>query len=314
MMNNEEEPRKTTDFSEVARGDFERARFHGFVYSLKNWFRRGDNTLKPFDEVRRRLPTEAQHYAGMQEVPLDKILGSVGRYQDFDRAFLPKYSFMRSRWESVDQAHLQDINLPPIEVYKLGPFFYVKDGNHRVSVARERGQAFIDAMVTEIVVTVPVDEHTDIDDLISRQESADFQRRTHLDELCQGANVCLSLPGQYSKLLEHIAVHRWYMGEAAHHAVPYSEAVKSWYQDVYLPLVKIIREQDVLVEFPGRTEADLYLWIIEHLWFLREQSSEDVSYESAVAHFTDLFTHRPLHRIWSWIKMAVMRGKKPRDG
>jgi hypothetical protein len=295
---------KATD---LAKTDFERARTRGFWLSVSAWFRRRDNELVPFDEVRRRLPTEAQHYAGNQEILLDKIMGSVGRYQDFDRAFLPKHSFLRSRWESVDRAQLQDIQLPSIEVYKLGPFYFVKDGNHRVSVARERGQVYIDAVVTEIEVSVPVDENTNIDDLISRQEAANFLKRTHLDILCPGSDVHLTLPGQYSKLMEHIQVHRWYMGEAEQHPISLKDAVQDWYAKVYSPLVEIIRQQGILAEFPGRSEADLYLWIIEHLWFLREQYSGEVSLETAVSHFANEYSRRPFHRIWVWIKAAFAK-------
>ena len=111
------------------------------------------------------------------------MIGSVGRYRDFDRAFLPKRQQTGERWMSIDRAYLQDVVLPPIEVYKLGDFYFVKDGNHRVSVARERRQAFIDAYVIEFDLTVPVDEKTDIDELIRLREHAEFLAQTRLDQL-----------------------------------------------------------------------------------------------------------------------------------
>src|SRR5512138_1525754 len=133
----EDRPKKEPKFFEVAaKLDFENAIRKGYWRSVMSWFTRTDNKLLPYDEFRRSLPVYGQHDIGMRQIELDKIIGSVGRYLDFDRAFLPRRTNTRNRWESVDRAHLQDITLPPIEVYKVGTVYFVKDGNHRVSVAR----------------------------------------------------------------------------------------------------------------------------------------------------------------------------------
>ena len=87
---------------------------------------------------------------------MKQIVGSVGRYNDFDRVFLPRRRALRERWASIDSAHIKEINLPAIEVYKVGSVYFVLDGNHRVSVARERGQEYIDAMVIELEVPFEV--------------------------------------------------------------------------------------------------------------------------------------------------------------
>ena len=281
----------------LAKEDFEHALNKAFWRSIPSWFRREKNDLIPFDEVRQRLPLRGQHYIGLRQVPLDRVIGSVGRYRDFDRAFLPKRQQTGERWMSIDRAYLQDVVLPPIEVYKLGDFYFVKDGNHRVSVARERRQAFIDAYVIEFDLTVPVDEKTDIDELIRLQEHAEFLAQTRLDQLLPEARVELSLPGQYEKLLEHIKVHRWFMGIEQQHEVPYDEAVVSWYQNVYMPLVRAIRQLNILKQFPGRTETDLYLWVIEHLWYLRDQYGQEIPPEVAAAHFAGENAARPLRRV-----------------
>ena len=115
----------------------------------------------------------------------------------------------------------------------------------------------------------------------------------------------MSLPGQYTKLLDHISVHRWYLGEQEKREIPYEEAVARWYDEVYLPLVKIIREHEILKEFPGRTEADLYLWIIEHLAYLREEWQEEVSVEEAAEHFAEEYSPKPLRRLINVIKSAA---------
>jgi len=274
----------------IARSDFESALRKGFWRSVFSWFSQSSNRLLPFDEVRARLPLRGQHYVGLQVVPIEKIIGSVGRYQDFDRAFLPRHSREASRWISIDVARLQDMDLPPIELYKIGDAYFVKDGNHRVSVAREKGQKFIDAHVIEIDTPVPIDETTDIDELIALYEKGQFYEKTHLDQIRPEARIDLTLPGQYEKLLNHIDVHRYFMGLERGTEVPYEEAVASWYDEVYLPLAKVIEEKGLLKDFPGRSVADLYLWIIEHLWYLREQYRREVSLSEAAEHFREQFS------------------------
>ena len=282
----------------TARHDFDAALTLGFWRSLLSWFTRSSNELLPYDEVRKRLTLHGQHYLGMREISLDAIIGSVGRYNDFDKEFLPRHSSTRSRWISIDSAQLLDVILPPIEVYKIGEVYFVKDGNHRVSVARRRKQSFIDAEVIEIDVTVAINADTNIDDLIRLQEKADFFEKTLLLNLRPDANLELSLPIGYSHLLDHIGVHRWYMGEKSKKAVPFQEAVTDWYDTVYFPLIFIIRQHNILEKFSGRTEADLYVWIIEHLWYLREECEEqNPSLEDAVSDFTQKFSRRPPQKV-----------------
>lgn len=288
--------------SRMARSDFDAALRKGYWRGILSWLTQSTNELLPFDEVRKRLPITGQHYLGLKQIPLDAIVGSVGRYRDFDRAFLPRQTKTRDRWVSIDQAHLQDVILPPVDVYKVGAMYFVKDGNHRVSVARERGQVFMDAYITEVDVPAPVENLEDIDRLILGQEYTEFQEQTHLADLRPDAQVELSLPGQYEKLVDHISVHRWYLGEQHQRDIPWEEAVTRWYDEVYLPLVKIVREHKILADFPGRTEADLYLYIIEHLYYLRQEWQDEVSVEEAASHFAEEYSQRPLRRLVNIIR------------
>lgn len=295
---NEKNPqRKTVVFDVAAKNDFEVALRKGFWRSVISWFTHSQNDLLPFDQIRKSLPVRGQHDIGNQQVELDKIVGSIGRYQDFDRAFLPRRTNTRGRWESIDKAHLQDISLPPIELYKVGSVYFVKDGNHRVSVARERGQAYIDAYVIEIDVPFPITANTNVEEIIRKSEALDFEEKTHLSEIRPEVDIHFTLPGGSEKLLEHIAVHRYYMGEKRESRVHHKEAVAGWYDDVYLPLVRVIRQYKILDNFPGRTDADLYLWIIEHLYYLREEFQAEVSLEEAATHFAGEYSKKP----FSWL-------------
>lgn len=280
-----------------AKDDFDDALRKGYWRSVFSWLTQSNNELLPFDEVRKYIPMRGQHYAGVKQIPLKQIVGSVGRYNDFDRAFLPRHRATINRWISVDRAHLEEINLPPIEVYQIGEVYFVKDGNHRVSVARERGQLEIDAVVIEIQTDIKVDSSTDIDGLIRSQERLSFLEQTRIHEIRPAALIELSLPGGYEKLLEHITVHRYFMGNEQQREISWPEAVGDWYDQVYRPMEDLIRKNNVISEFPGRTESDLYLWIIEHLWYLRETLQSEVSMEDAVMHFADEYSENSIRRL-----------------
>ncbi len=295
----------------IAKEDFDAARRKSFWRSVFSWFSKRNNQLLPFDEVRKTLPLTGQHYIGLREVEIDKIVGSVGRYQDFDRAFLPIQTHTRGRWESVDAAVIREIILPPIEVYKIGEAYFVKDGNHRVSVAREKGQSFIDAFVIEIDTPIGLDAEVSAEDLIRISEKANFLAQTRINELCPLTDIELTVPGGYEKLAEHIRVHAYFMGKERHHEITPDEAVVGWHDEVYLPLVQVIREQQVMKEFPGRTESDLYLWIIEHLYYLRQDYQKDFSLEDAAGSFTSRYANQSsawLRNLWKriqgWFKKA----------
>jgi hypothetical protein len=258
--------------SDIAGADYRRARRRAFMRGVLSWFKRSDNALLAFDEVRRGIHARAQREGGLRAVPIDQIVGSVGRYRDFDRAFLPRRVQTRDRWESVDRAHLDGTELPAVDLYKIGDTYFVKDGNHRVSVARERGQAFIDAHVIEVTAPAPVHSVEDLLDWIRDQDALSFYETTRISELRPDARIELTLPGQYAKLLEHISTHRWYLGIEANREIPYRQAVASWYDRIYLPTVEAVRATGALRDFPHRSEADLYLWVTEHHWYLHQEA------------------------------------------
>lgn len=296
---------RAANYQQISGMHFDAAHRKGFWRSVLSWITNTQNELLPYDEIRKNLPMSGQHYLGMKEIALDQVVGSVGRYRDFDRAFLPVQTRTRARWMNIDQAHLADVTLPPIEVYKIGEVYFVKDGNHRVSVARQRGQAYLDAEVIEIDSPVDLTPDVDIDQFIHRIEHAEFVKHTELKNLRPELDVELSLPGGYQNLLEHINVHRYFMGIQRAGEVSWQEAVGDWIDQVYLPMVRVIRENNILKEFPGRTEADLYLWIIEHLWYLREEYQGEVSLQDAATHFADSYSKNPLRRILNLIRRTA---------
>ena len=265
----------------TAQTDFERARRKAFVDELISIVSGKPNWLMSFEDVRQALPIQGQHYKGHAEVPVSSIIGSVDRYHDFNRSFLPTQRHTRPRWESVDRAALSDITLPPVQLYKVGDVYFVKDGNHRVSVAKEKGAEYIDAEVIDCPVNVRLLPSTDPRDLIRLGEYARFLDQTKLDKLRDEVCIEFTSLGRYDVLLEHISAHRWYMGINQNRPVEWEEAVLDWYDNVYMPVIKVIDESKILDNFPGRTPGDLYLWIMDHGWYIHEETGETVGPRTA---------------------------------
>ena len=265
----------------TAQADFQRARRKAFINEIIATIKREPNWLLSFEEVQRALPIRGQHYAGVQPVPVRAIVGSVNRYRDFDRWFLPAQTETRPRWESVDRAVLSDIALPPVQLYRVGDAYFVKDGNHRVSVAREKGAEFIDAEVIDCTTSVPLSPDTDPRELLLLAEYARFLEQTNLRRHRPEADIRFTTLGRYDVLLEHISAHRWYMGIEQGRPIEWEEAVVDWYDNVYMPVVRVIEENHILDNFPGHTVGDLYLWIMDHLWFLRQESGQEVGVYTA---------------------------------
>jgi len=295
-----------------AQTDFRNARLRAFLRDVWATLGRRPNRLLSWEEVRDHLRLGGQVYRGLQTVPLAQIVGSVNRYRDFDRAFLPTQAHTADRWRSISRAFYDDVSLPPVKLYKVGDAYFVLDGNHRVSVARERGQEFIDAEVIEARTRVPVEADMDAEDLEIKGEYAEFLERTRLDELRPDQKIEFTIGGGYRRLLEHIAVHRYFMGLEQQRFIPEEEAVCDWYDNLYLPLVRIVREKGLLREFPGRTEADLYLWIMDHQHFLRERFGPEVETEEAAEHFAEHYSARHLHRLAHGLRSLLRREKTAR--
>jgi hypothetical protein len=247
--------------------------------------------------VRQSLGVVGDRYSGTQNVPIEQIVGSVGRYQDFDRAFLPANDALERRWRSVARAHYQATDLPPVELYKAGDAYFCVDGHHRISVARQRGLKFIEAHVVEVKTRVPVSDRLDAGELEIKGEYVRFLERTELDKHRPDQDIEFTTAGGYGRLLEHIHIHRYKLSEDKGALVSEQEAACDWYDRVYLPLVRIIREQAILTHFPNRTESDLYVWIVDHQHYLREQCGPGVILERVADHFAERHSGHLLKRV-----------------
>jgi hypothetical protein len=256
---------------EQARNDFQRARFKAFIHRVLGALSGQPTTLLSYDEIKEKLRIGGPIYRGVQTVRVDQIAGSLNRYHEFDRVFLPASDKLADRWQSVNRAFYQEISLPPVVLYKVGEVYFVVDGHHRVSVAREQGQIFIEAEVRECATRVNITPNIKLDDLEILGSKVNFLERTSLDSLRPEANIKVTIPDGFERMLEHIAVHRYFMGLDWKRDISVEEAVAHWYDNVYTPIASVIRETEILKDFPGRTEGDLYLWVLDHQHYLESQ-------------------------------------------
>ncbi len=257
-----------------AAARFDEARRKAFWRAVAAFFTGRSNDLLPFEAIYARFPIRGQRYLGLRQVPLRQIVGSVGRYQEFDRAFLPREPRLRERWVKVGALMWAQRPLPPVELYQVGEVYFVKDGHHRISAAQMLGQETIDAYVTAVEVPVRLTPDLAPADLDLKAQQAAFVERTGVDRWAPDLAFEATLPEAYRRLEEHIADHHRALTQARGAEVPYEEAVRSWVAQVYRPVVEVLRRHDLTRSFPGRTETDLYLWLSEARWWPREGRPE----------------------------------------
>jgi len=275
-------------YEEKVRQDFDRARHKALMHELLSIVKRQPNELIPYHEVRSRVSPERESYRGFQEVPVNQIVGSVDRFRDFNRAFLPRHGHTAGRWQNVDRAYYQDVRLPPIQLYKVGDVYWVKDGNHRVSVARERGVEFIDAEVIEGHIRVPLYASMSTGELLQQVEYAEFLRRTDLDRLRPDHDIRPTTLGRYDEIWDHILLQQEGLSERLGRPATTDEAVKHWYDEIFLPISRVVQERQLLDRFPGRSAADVYLWVIANRHELEDRDGQELSPATSAAAFADI--------------------------
>jgi len=257
-----------------AQSDFSRARRARLLADIGRRLRREPDDVAlmlPFEEVVEALGRTGQHDLGLQVVPLEAIVGSVDRAVDFDRGLRPTSARLRSRWERINAAQRRGEALPPVSLFKVGDLYFVRDGHHRVSVAKSLGRSDIDAYVVEVETRVKLGEDTLVSDLPLKDHERLFRERVPLPAQAR-ARISLRDPWDFGTLAE--AVEAWgframqnrgtYMdrAEVAHH----------WYTEEYEPVVDLLRAGDLIAEGETETEgymrvaADRYRVLRTHEW------------------------------------------------
>ncbi len=215
--------------------------------------------LLSFEKVRSSLHLDQKFYRGLQEIPLELIRGSVGRFDDFTAGFLPLKKHMEKRWERVDVAMAQG-KTPPIDLYQVGQVYFVLDGNHRVSVARQHGRLAIEAYVWEFPTPVDFAADAGLDEILIETEQAEFLERAGQDNVTAAASIRFTCAGCYKDISQQVEQYRQGGEKTTRTPVSFEQAFSAWYDEAYRPAIEAIRQNELLSQFPGRTEADLFIW------------------------------------------------------
>jgi hypothetical protein len=257
-----------------AQSDFSRARRARLLAEIGRRLRREPDDVAlmlPFEEVVEALGRVGQHDLGLQVVPLDAIVGSVDRTVDFDRGLRPTSPRLRSRWERINAAQRRGEALPPVSLYKIGDLYFVRDGHHRVSVAKSLGRKDIDAYVTEVTTRIKLSDDTLVSDLPLKDHERLFRERVPLPTEARG-RIQLSDPWDYGMLAE--AVEAWGFRAMQNRAtyMDRAEVARHWFQEEYEPVVELLKAGDLIAEDETETEAymrvaaDRYRVLRTHEW------------------------------------------------
>jgi len=285
---------KTADSN--SEQEFENARFKSLLNSMKFFLIGRENELLSFSKIKKGLGLHNQRYLGIKTVKIDEIVGSVDRYKDFDKHFLPKKTFLMQRWANIHKAFSADIILPLVKLYKVGNIYFVVDGNHRVSVAKKVGAKYIDAEVTEFITKIPVTRNMDPKDMFILTERENFLDLTKLKKNRPDVKINITIPGKYSFLLKQINKLMNQLNEDK------KEGEENWYDNIYLPAISIINHYRIMENFPTRTEPDLYVWINEHKRYLSLKYGRPIVLKFAAKDFSRKYKEK----LWLRIKLKII--------
>lgn len=192
---------------------------------------------------------------GTSMVPLDKIIGSVGRYHDFDKQFRAKTGRRDERLHKIVSAMKAGKSMPPISLYQIKDDYYILDGHHRFKAAKELGYTEIHSRIVELLPTKNTLENRLYIEKTDFRDKAGLTKAIDLTEL-----------GQFGHLKSQIEDHQIFLSEEQGSDVSYEEAANDWYKTIYQPLALVVRDSGLVKSFPGRTVDDLYLYISVHQW------------------------------------------------
>jgi hypothetical protein len=256
-----------------AQFDFGRARRRRALARLGGRLRRepGDvNVILPFDEVVAALGRRGERRLGQQAIDLDSIVGTVDRQREFDRRFRPTSGRVRPRWERINVAQRRGDPMPPIDVYRIGELHFVKDGHHRVSVARAFGHKDINAYVTEVLTEVGADRAITLRDLPLKSHQRLFHERVPLPEEARD-RIQLSDEWRYAALAEAVEAWGFRALQPRGELLSRAEVAEAWFRDEYEPVVEMLRDADLIrrgteTEAYMRVAALRYLILRTHEW------------------------------------------------
>ncbi|MCR5290747.1 MAG: transcriptional regulator [Treponema sp.] len=290
--------------------EFNKAFNKALIHEIQHMLNPEEASLISFSDIKQLLKPKNESYEGIKTVPLKSIVGSEDRYKDFDSEFFPKNLHLKARWESIDKAHHNNVILPPISLYELGGLYFVRDGNHRVSVAKSQGIEFIDADVVSLKSEIRLKPGKSLQYM--RKQVLSYEKRTFYAETAYGDitnDWCLdfSKPGQYDVIYNHIITHKYFINQSIATEISIVDAILSWYNTVYMPILSIIDKKHLMRKFHHNTKSDLYVWIIKYWDDLKKKFGSDYSLEAVAENFTKQYGTTLSQKIKNTIKHILIK-------
>jgi hypothetical protein len=269
-------PRDTGLPQADAQDDFLRARRSAVLARVAGALRRDGAALGavlPFDEVVAALGRVGERDLGVQSIELSSIVGSVDRTTDFDRSFRPTSARVRPRWERIALAMRQGQSFPPIDVFRIGDAHFVRDGHHRVSVARSQGQGTIDAHVVEVLTRVGADHSITLADLPQKSHERLFRERVPLPSAVR-ERLRLTDASRYGELAEGVEAWGFRTMQAEHRLEERDKIALRWYREEFAPTVELLADAGLIRR--DESDADAYARLsAERYRLLRTQEWND---------------------------------------
>ena len=291
--------------------DFLKARNKALMNELQHFLKPEESYMISFKEIKALVKPQNETYLGMKVIPVAKIIGSEGRYNDFDNQFFPKNMYLKERWAHVDEAIIKDIVLPPIKVYELGGLYFVRDGNHRVSVAKAKGVDMIDAEVVSLqteIKLLPVRSLAGMLKQIINYEKRNFYFETNFGDITDYWCLDFSSAGQYDVIYNHILTHKYFLNERQTDEIPLADAVLSWFDTVYMPIIACAKKYRIMQYVKKRTESDLYVWITRYYEDLKKRYSDYIPIDTVMLDLRNEYKFSFFKRLLNRIKKLFMLG------
>ncbi len=269
-----------------------------------------ETQLISLNDIKELLHPDNEVYVGMKTVPVENIIGSEGRYNDFDNLFFPKHSHLKNRWLNIDKAYMKGVILPAVTLYEIGGVYFVRDGNHRVSVAKARGVEFIDAEVTSLRTEIRLTPGKSMETIIKQiiaYEKRHFYAMTNYGDITGDWSLDFTTAGQYDVIYNHILTHKYYINQKQVEEISMTDAIMSWYNTVYMPVVNTVNQHKIMKKFKRRTVSDLYVWIVKYWDELKKALGEDFSLDQALEDFTHIYSETISAKIKNYLKKVWLK-------
>jgi hypothetical protein len=266
-------PRSTGSPNLDAQTDFLRARRRAALGAMVARLRGEPDDVRhvlPYEEVVAALGYVSEHYAGQEVVPLDAVVGTVDRGRDFDRSFRPTTGRVRSRWEHIAAAMRRGEAMPPVDLVRIGQIYFVRDGHHRISVARALGRTDIDANITEVVTRIGAERAITLEELPVKSHERVFFERVPLPDNAR-AEIKLTDPWDYGRLAEAVEAWGFRLSQERGEPISRREVAYLWLENEYRPVIEMLRGADLIgttteTEAYMRVSAARYRLLRTHTW------------------------------------------------